>query len=194
MAEKIWFIVSIIGFVLAGAFLILSVVIFFTQNIIAVIGELSGRTAAKQIAKIRETTNANQKKHVSNVYDIANKNDSFKKNVQKPSSTNISLKLNKTAEIKTQDIGPVNSFKPEIVQETTVLGQSNSNTVFNETTILSDSNNSVEEYAGTTLLEENYQETTVLNNQIDQNNDIDSVDTDFIVSESNVIINTDEVI
>lgn len=47
-------IISIISFVLAGIFLVLAVFFWFWFNIPSVVGDLSGRTARKSIAKIRE--------------------------------------------------------------------------------------------------------------------------------------------
>ena len=47
-------IISIISFILAGIFLALAVFFWFWFNVPSVIGDLSGRTARKSIAKIRE--------------------------------------------------------------------------------------------------------------------------------------------
>lgn len=46
--------VSVISFIAAGVFLVLSVLLWFTFRIPSVIGDLSGRTARKSIAKMRE--------------------------------------------------------------------------------------------------------------------------------------------
>ncbi|OCA87666.1 hypothetical protein A8F94_07370 [Bacillus sp. FJAT-27225] len=54
MDASIWKIISIAGYSLAGLLFITAVFMFFKLNIPAIIGDLSGRTAAKQIREIRE--------------------------------------------------------------------------------------------------------------------------------------------
>lgn len=53
MAE-ILSIISIVAFVLSALFLVLAIVLWFLYGIPGVIGDLSGRTARKSIAKMRE--------------------------------------------------------------------------------------------------------------------------------------------
>ena len=52
-------IVSMVSYILAVAFLIISVFLWFHFRILEVIGDLSGRTAKKSITKIRETNERN---------------------------------------------------------------------------------------------------------------------------------------
>ncbi len=54
MNAEFFQIVSIIAFAMAIIFLVLAIILFFKLDIPAVIGELSGKTAAKQVAEIRE--------------------------------------------------------------------------------------------------------------------------------------------
>lgn len=54
MNAEIFQIVSVIAFIMAIIFLVLAIILFFKLDIPAVIGELSGKTAAKQVAEIRE--------------------------------------------------------------------------------------------------------------------------------------------
>jgi hypothetical protein len=49
-----WQIISIAGYSLAGVLLVAAVFLFFKMNVPAIIGDLTGRTAARQIQEIRE--------------------------------------------------------------------------------------------------------------------------------------------
>ncbi len=55
MSAEIWFIISIVGFSLAAAALIAAVILFIKLNIPAVIGDLTGRTVAREIKAMKET-------------------------------------------------------------------------------------------------------------------------------------------
>jgi hypothetical protein len=63
-----WQIISIVGYTLAGALLITAIVLFFKMKIPAIIGELTGRTAARQIQEIREHRENKRQKPM--VFDI----------------------------------------------------------------------------------------------------------------------------
>lgn len=54
MDATAWLTVSIVGFSLAGVGVIAAIFMFFKLNIPAIIGDLTGRTAARQIQEIRE--------------------------------------------------------------------------------------------------------------------------------------------
>lgn len=54
MSAGLWFIIAIIGFSLAGVLFITAIFMFIKMNIPAIIGDLTGRTAAKQIEKMRQ--------------------------------------------------------------------------------------------------------------------------------------------
>jgi hypothetical protein len=54
MDARTWLTLSIVGYSLAGTLFILTCILFFKMRILAIIGDLSGRTAAKQIQEIRE--------------------------------------------------------------------------------------------------------------------------------------------
>jgi hypothetical protein len=49
-----WLIVSIVGYSLAGILLVFAAILFIKMNILAIIGDLTGKTAARQIQEIRE--------------------------------------------------------------------------------------------------------------------------------------------
>lgn len=53
MSATLWLIISIFGFACAGVCLVLAVIIFFREKIPNVIGDLSGRRAAKEVAALR---------------------------------------------------------------------------------------------------------------------------------------------
>ncbi|MCA1055187.1 hypothetical protein LCM10_09320 [Rossellomorea aquimaris] len=54
MDAKTWLIISIIGYSLSGVLLVAAVLMFFKMNIRMIIGDLTGRNAAKHIEAIRE--------------------------------------------------------------------------------------------------------------------------------------------
>lgn len=56
MSASIFQTISIVGFVMAGILVIIAVICFLKFDIPAVIGELSGKTAEKQVKEIREAT------------------------------------------------------------------------------------------------------------------------------------------
>lgn len=49
-----WKIISIVGYSLAFVFLVTAIILFFKMNIGTIIGDLTGKTAARQIQEIRE--------------------------------------------------------------------------------------------------------------------------------------------
>lgn len=68
---SLWLVVSIIAFSLSGLLFVLAVSIFITDKIPAVIGDLSGRTAAKQIAELRaQNTNTGRKSHRPDMFNV----------------------------------------------------------------------------------------------------------------------------
>ena len=54
MDASTWLTISIIGYSLSGVLLIVTIVLFFKMNIRAIIWDLTGKTAARQIQEIRE--------------------------------------------------------------------------------------------------------------------------------------------
>ncbi|MFS0675165.1 hypothetical protein [Ornithinibacillus sp. 179-J 7C1 HS] len=54
MDATIWQIISIVGYSLSGLLFLVAIVMFIKLNILSIIGDLTGRTAAKQIQAIRE--------------------------------------------------------------------------------------------------------------------------------------------
>ena len=58
MSAETWLIIGIIGFSLAGVALLITVILFFKLKIPAVIGDLTGRTVAREVKAIRESNRA----------------------------------------------------------------------------------------------------------------------------------------
>lgn len=60
----VWFVIGIAGFSLAGLFLVIAVFMFIKMRIPAVIGDLTGKTVAREIKAMRETNaTGNNKLH-----------------------------------------------------------------------------------------------------------------------------------
>lgn len=55
MSAKVWLIIAIIGFSLAGIALVTAIFMFIKMNIPAIIGDLTGRTVAREIKSMRES-------------------------------------------------------------------------------------------------------------------------------------------
>ncbi|MBE6052862.1 MAG: hypothetical protein E7212_02955 [Clostridium sartagoforme] len=166
--------VSTISFILATVFFLLSIFIWFRFGILNIIGDLSGRTAKKSIAKMREKNQKTGIKHF------------------KPSFVNIergkltdsiqdSKKLKKNKVKKTE----------ELIETVLIEGNKVNNLYENVTELLWDENS-------TSILNEkeiNEVEgnTTVLLNEsvVNKENNIENT---FTIIDEVVIIHTDEVI
>ena len=55
MSANAWFIIAIVGFSFSGIALIVAVIMFIRLNIPAIIGDLTGRTVAREIKAMRDT-------------------------------------------------------------------------------------------------------------------------------------------
>ena len=62
MSATTWFIIAIVGFSFSGIFLIVSIFIFLKMNIPSVVGDLSGKTIAKEIKAMRQINEKNGEK------------------------------------------------------------------------------------------------------------------------------------
>jgi len=58
MSATTWFIIAIVGFSLAGVTLIAAIFMFFKMNILAIVGDLTGKTVAREIKAMREMNTA----------------------------------------------------------------------------------------------------------------------------------------
>lgn len=85
-----WKIISIVGYSLAGLLFVATIVMFFKMNILAIIGNLTGKTAARQIQEIRERNRGTgNKRHQPDAFNL--ERGTLKK-------TGRSVKMGKTAQ------------------------------------------------------------------------------------------------
>lgn len=63
MSATAWLIIAIVGFSLSGIALVASIIIFIKMDILAIIGDLTGKTVAREIKAMRETNAASGDKH-----------------------------------------------------------------------------------------------------------------------------------
>ena len=71
MDASTWYLISIVGYSLAGVLLIVVVLMFFKMNIPAIIGDLNGKTAARQIQEIREKNKlTGNKQHRPSTFNV----------------------------------------------------------------------------------------------------------------------------
>jgi hypothetical protein len=71
MDASAWTIISIIGYSLAGVLFITAIILFFKMNIPSIIGDLSGKKAAKQIQMIREqNTSVSKRRHIPDAFNM----------------------------------------------------------------------------------------------------------------------------
>ncbi len=64
MSANAWFITAIIGFSLSAAALVVAVILFFKMRVLSIIGDLSGKTVAREIRAMRESnTKSGTKRH-----------------------------------------------------------------------------------------------------------------------------------
>ena len=58
MSATAWLIIAIVGFSLSGIALVASIILFIKMDILAIIGDLTGKTVAREIKAMRETNAA----------------------------------------------------------------------------------------------------------------------------------------
>lgn len=128
MSAELYQNISTVAFVLAAIFFIVAVILFFVLDIPAVLGELSGKTAAKQVAEIR----AANKNAVAKRRTVSTSASTTQRTTSKLTQ-NTTNQLGKTGQMrKTNTIDETELLSPEtelLTNETTLLGP--------ETTLLS---------------------------------------------------------
>lgn len=55
MSESFWYVVELVGFILAGAMLVLNIILFIRLQVPLLIGELSGKRLKKEVKQIRDS-------------------------------------------------------------------------------------------------------------------------------------------
>lgn len=177
-------IMSIIGFVCMAVFLIAAAVMFFMFDILAIIGELSGKTAAKQVAQIREQSKRpTSRQRTINGYEnmLANNGkttETLKKEKKPiiPGWTSTQPLSKKSVEVEEGTV-LLDEGTALLSEETTMLDEGTTLLDNNETTLLS-----FQDDEGTTLLSEG---TTLLSEVVNQNEN-------FILVQNVVVVNTSE--
>ncbi len=134
-------IVAIVFFVISLLLFALTITLFFVNDIVAVIGELSGRTAKKQIEQIRAQGVA-VARHSSKSKPAGNKNTAFDNMLVNAQSRDTGSNLNvyekntqsdtfnqtKTSSVSTENISKGNSVSPLSETETSLLNQNDAET------------------------------------------------------------------
>lgn len=134
-------IVAIVFFVISLLLFALTITLFFVNDIVAVIGELSGRTAKKQIEQIRAQGVA-VARHSSKSKPAGNKNTAFDNMLVNAQSRDTDPNLNvseensrldtfnkmKTSSVSTENISKGSSASPLSENETSLLNQNDAET------------------------------------------------------------------
>lgn len=173
MSADIYQSISIGAFVLAAVFLIIAIILFLAFDIPSVLGELSGKTAAKQVAEIR-AANKNvvaKRRTVSTTNSSATQRSTGKlsqNNTSRIANTNV---VDKTDLLVEENVSVSN--ETELLTDETTLLEPDTTLLSPETTLLS---------GGTTLLNP---ETTLLSPE---------EVVDFEIIQDVVVIHTKEVI
>lgn len=55
MSESFWYVVELVGFILAGAMFVLNIILFIRLQVPLLIGELSGKRLKKEVKQIRDS-------------------------------------------------------------------------------------------------------------------------------------------
>lgn len=169
-------IVSTVSFILAFIFLVLAVILWIKFQIIHIIGDLSGRTAKKSIAKMRE------------------KNEKTGKKSFKPSSEN--LQRGKLTD-KMKDSEKFEKGVGKTIEEQPETGLLSENQLYNSTENITEL---LEDDCTTGLLNEkeidrfNGRVTTILNEKAENNLIKVTDDINFTMVDEVMLIHTDEMI
>lgn len=144
---------SLVGFVLAAVFFVVAVILFFVFDIPAVLGELSGRTAAKQVAEIRaQSKQINTKRRTAPVVTSTTAGKATGNLNTNPASIKLDKKsVIQEAELLQNETELLQNETELLVEETAMLDEGTT-LLSPETTILSEDEDTYDE--GTTLLSE----------------------------------------
>lgn len=164
MSANNWQIISITGFSLSGVMLLLSVFIFIKLDIKNVIGDLSGKTAAKQIRAIRE-----QNEHLGEKRFKPDALNLTRDVITEPIPKSKSRRIGKTGRSGGLDLNGKQSYATEVLTESLVEG---TELLEEETTVLNPQ---------TTVLEQERQEMEPELGQVD-----------FVVVKNIIVTHTSE--
>lgn len=179
MDATVYQVISMVGFGLAALFLLIAMILFFAFDVVALYGEVSGKTADKQVREIRE----NNKKAISR------RREPEKSGRLEKSSKQIAKGIFEGSNlVVTEPIVPKVQSSAE--GQTDVLRQTAAKE--EETTVLEEGTTVLDTEEGTVVLKE---ETTVLEEgtTVLQEDTSDS-NSDLIMLEDDIEIHTDETI
>lgn len=212
MSATTWLIIAIIGFSLAGIALIIAIFMFVKMNIPSVIGDLSGKTVAREIKAMREFNNANSDRRFrpskvnlerGTLTDkVENSQDNQKAMVETRASKRLdNIQSGELSEKKTYSSGSgtvgLNDFE---IHPTEVLDEGNEPTEMlsaGETEVLNENATEVlNENAAEVLSNETtvLNDTTVLSETEDFIGESEVIPVPFKITRSEIVIHTDEVI
>lgn len=212
MSATTWLIIAIIGFSLAGIALIIAIFMFVKMNIPSVIGDLSGKTVAREIKAMREFNNANGDRRFrpskvnlergALTEKVETSQDNKKAMAEAHASKRLdNVKSGELSEKKTYNSGSgtvgLNDFE---INPTDVLAEGNEPTEMlsnGETEVLNENETEVLNENATEVLSN---ETTVLNGttvlseteELIEESEVILVP--FKITKSEIVIHTDEVI
>ncbi|MBR0467070.1 MAG: hypothetical protein IJJ40_06240 [Clostridia bacterium] len=212
MSANTWLIIAIVGFSLGGIALISAVFMFIKMNIPSIIGDLSGKTVAREIKAIRESNSkSGDKLHKSSHVNISRgfltekvRETDKKSTVVKPvaidqivqndqgANPEITEKISIPTEVLDCDTELLNTDATEVLddQGTEVLNDSTSVLDTNATMVLKENQESFSESQATTVLSEG----TVVLSELKTADDIQNCAVPFEVTKSVISINTDETV
>jgi hypothetical protein len=129
MDANMWQIISIIGFSLSGVLFIVAMFMFIKMNIPAIIGDLTGRTAAKQIKAIREkNTNTGEKRYKPDVFNVerGKLTELMANRAKKTGKTGQTSLESKRLDLerKTAETAQMKEYQSSVIEETAVASES----------------------------------------------------------------------
>ena len=109
MSANAYHIISIVGFVMAAVLFLTAVVLFFVMDIRGVINDLSGKTAARQIAELRNKNYSNSTaRTLNNVYE------NYDKPEDKPV---VKVELTKTSQMTAHDSKRLDQSTTDLIKK-----------------------------------------------------------------------------
>lgn len=173
MDATVYQVISMVGFGLAALFLLIAIILFFAFDVVALYGEVSGKTADKQVREIRE----NNKKAISRRREPekSGRLEKSSKQIAKGIFEGSNLVVTEPIVLKGQ---PSAEGQTDVLRQTAAKEE--------ETTVLDTEEGTVVLKEETTVLEEG---TTVLKEDTS-----DANHSDLIMLEDDIEIHTDETI
>ena len=186
MDATIYQMISIVGFGLAALSLIVAIILFFAFDVVALYGEVSGKTADKQVKELRENNKraSSRRREPEKSGRLEKSSKQIAKGIFEGSNVVVTGPITQKVQPSTDEQTDVLKQTAAVEEETSVLDEGT--TVLNEATSVLDEGTTVlnEE---TTVLEEG---TTVLEEEATDKSDSG----EFIMLEDDVEIHTDETI